>query len=75
MNEIKVSRTVRWPLRAPVLRCSMVMALVAAEPQNLREAEAEVDALARDRALVVSATRKMETMSPRGATACLWDNE
>ena len=54
-----------WPLRAPVLRCSMMMALVAAEPQNLREAETEAGALARDRALVVSAARKMETMAPR----------
>jgi len=43
----------------------MMMALVAAEPQNLREAETEVGALARDRALVVSAARKMETMAPR----------
>ena len=43
----------------------MVMARVAAEPQNSRETEAEVDALARGRASVVSAARKTEKMAPR----------
>ena len=41
------------------------MARVAAEPQNSREAEAEVDVLVRGRALVVSAARKTEKMAPR----------
>ena len=43
-----------------VFHCSMVMARVAAEPKNSREAEAEVDAAARNRASVVSVARKME---------------
>jgi hypothetical protein len=48
---------------------------VAAEPQNSREAE--VDAPARDRASVVSATRKMETMAPRVPphVSGMYDNE
>jgi hypothetical protein len=64
-NGISASMTVRWPSRAAVLRCSVMMARVAAEPQNWREAEAEEDAPARDRASVVSAARKMEKMAPR----------
>jgi hypothetical protein len=48
----------------------MMIARVAAEPQNFREAEAEADALARIQASVVSAARKMEY---DGATACFWD--
>ena len=50
---------VRWPLRAAVLRCRVVMAQVAAEPQNSREAEVVGDEPARDQASVVSAARKI----------------
>jgi len=54
-----------------------MMARVAAEPQNSREAEAEADAPPRDRASVVSATRKMETMVPRVPLhiSGMYDNE
>jgi len=51
--------------RTPVLRCSVVMARVAAEPQNSREAEVEEDEPVRERTSVVSAARKMEKMAPR----------
>jgi hypothetical protein len=57
--------TVRWPSRAAVLRWKVLMARVAAEPQNSREAEVERDAPARERASVVSAARKMEKMAQR----------
>jgi len=44
------------------------MARVAAKPQNSREAEAEVDAPARDRASIgseCSAAGKMKTIAPK----------
>jgi hypothetical protein len=60
-----------------VLRCSVMITRVAADPQNSREAEAAVDAPARDRASVLSATRKMETMTPRVPlhVSGMYDNE
>lgn len=43
-----------------VFHCSMVMARVAAEPKNSREAEAEVGAAVRNLAPFVNVARKME---------------
>jgi hypothetical protein len=65
MNEIRASMTVRWPSRVTVLRCRVIMARVAAEPQNSREVEAEGDATAWFRVLVMSRANKMEKMAPR----------
>jgi len=51
-----------------VLRCRVIMAQVAASPQNSREAEAEAeaegDAPAWFRVSVMSRVRKMEKMAP-----------
>jgi len=48
-----------------VLRCRVIMARVAAEPQNSREAEAKGDAPAWYRVLMMSRARKMEKMALR----------
>jgi len=63
--------------RKALLLCSVVMARVTTEPKISREAEAELDAPARDRASAVSAARKMETMAPRAPPRLsgMYDNE
>jgi len=48
-----------------VLRCRIIMARVAAESQNSREAKAERDAPAWYRVSVMSRARKMEKMTLR----------